>query len=97
MFALGRWEALAPLDRFAIGTPDYPDRSATLIVETDALVAVGARLSGPGIETDARLGLPEVAAFRSNRALFPLGLDFYLTAGDRVAGVPRTSVVEEEV
>jgi alpha-D-ribose 1-methylphosphonate 5-triphosphate synthase subunit PhnH len=52
-FALGTWEALQPLDRFSIGTPEYPDRSATLIVEMPALEATGARLTGPGIETEA--------------------------------------------
>lgn len=94
-FALGRWEALAPLDRFRLGTAEYPDRSATLIVESDALAPEGARLTGPGIETEAHLSLPEVAAFRDNRALFPLGLDFYFTAGNRVAGLPRTTHVED--
>lgn len=33
MFALGDWAALQPLDQFTIRVPDYPDRSATLIVE----------------------------------------------------------------
>jgi len=94
-FALGRWDALAPLDRFAIGTPEYPDRSATLIVETDALIPEGPRLTGPGIEAQAHLSLPEVGAFQANRALFPLGCDFYFTAGDRVAGLPRTTHVED--
>jgi alpha-D-ribose 1-methylphosphonate 5-triphosphate synthase subunit PhnH len=57
-FALGTWEALHPVDRFAIGTAEYPDRSATLIVEMPALSATGARLTGPGIETEAYLSLP---------------------------------------
>lgn len=94
MFALGTWAALTPVDRFAIGTPEYPDRSATLIVDVDTLAAEGARLTGPGIETEARLSLPETAAFAANRALFPLGLDFYFTAGSRLAALPRTTIVE---
>lgn len=94
MFALGSWAALQPLDRFPPGQPDYPDRSATLIVEMEALSAAGARLTGPGIETEARLSLPEVAAFAANRAAFPLGLDFFLTAGARLAGLPRSTRVE---
>ncbi|MFN3955076.1 MAG: phosphonate C-P lyase system protein PhnH [Pararhodobacter sp.] len=94
-FAIGDWAALAPLERFACGQPDYPDRSATLIVEMDALGAHGARLTGPGIRATARLSLPEVAAFRANRALFPLGHDFFLTAGNRLAGLPRSTIVEE--
>jgi len=95
MFALGTWPALAPRDRFAIGTPDYPDRSATLIVEVERLAATGPRLTGPGIEAEARLALPEITAFRANRALFPLGLDFFFTAGDRLAALPRSTTVED--
>ncbi len=93
-FALGTWDALMPLDAYRIGTAEYPDRSATLIVECDALDNAGATLTGPGIQTTERLSLPEVAAFQANRMLFPLGLDFYFTAGDRIAALPRTTKVE---
>ncbi|WP_164738182.1 phosphonate C-P lyase system protein PhnH [Frigidibacter oleivorans] len=93
-FALGDWPGLQPLDRFAVGLPDYPDRSATLIVEMPALEPAGARLTGPGIRDAAWLSLPEVAAFAANRALFPLGFDTILTAGDRLAALPRTTRVE---
>jgi alpha-D-ribose 1-methylphosphonate 5-triphosphate synthase subunit PhnH len=94
MFALGTWSALAPLDAFPVGTPEYPDRSTTLIVETDALSATGARLTGPGIEIEARLNLPDIAALRANHARYPLGLDLFFTAGDRIAGLPRSTKVE---
>lgn len=94
-FALGTWDALCPLDRFAIGTPEYPDRAATLIVERPALTTTGPRLTGPGIETHATLSLPEAAAFRANRALFPLGFDCVFTAGHQIAGLPRSTIVED--
>ena len=93
-FVLGRWEDLHPVARFRIGRPDYPDRSATLIVETDRLVNHGPALTGPGIETAAWLNLPETAAFRANRALFPLGFDTIFTGGDRIAALPRSTRVE---
>ena len=93
-FAIGPWAALQPIDRFAIGEADYPDRSATLIVEMEALSSEGARLTGPGIEHEHHLSVPETAAFQGNRLLYPLGLDFFLTCGDRVAGLPRTTRVE---
>jgi alpha-D-ribose 1-methylphosphonate 5-triphosphate synthase subunit PhnH len=93
-FAVGTWEALLPLEGYPLGTAEYPDRSATLIVECAALEAKGARLTGPGIRDAAWLALPEVAAFRANARLFPLGLDFFLTAGDRVAGLPRATKVD---
>lgn len=94
-FALGTWDALQPLSRFRIREPSYPDRSATLIVELNRLEAQGARLTGPGIETEARLSLPETAAFRANRALFPLGFDCILTCGARLAALPRSTNVED--
>ena len=93
-FALGTWDALMPLERYPSGTADYPDRSATLIVERPELVPRGVTLRGPGIEAQAHLSLPETAAFRRNAARFPLGLDFLFTSGDRVAGLPRTTQVE---
>ena len=93
MFAFGRWDEMLPLTDFRIGTPEYPDRSATLIVEVEDL---GSRheLTGPGIRTRAALTVPDPRAFQLNAALFPLGLDFFLCAGDRLAALPRTTRVE---
>lgn len=95
-FAIGTWDSLQPVSRFAIGQPDYPDRNATLIVEMDALLAKGPRLTGPGIKDVAHLSLPETAAFTANRALFPLGFDCFFTAGAEVAGLPRSTTVEAD-
>lgn len=94
-FAIGIWDALQPVARFAIGTPDYPDRSATLIIEMPRIDPQGARLSGPGIERAAHLSLPETAAFQANRTLFPMGFDCFLTAGSQLAGLPRSTRVED--
>ena len=94
MFVLGEWPALLPLDHYRPGMPDYPDRSATLIVELPDLAAEGAQLSGPGIRANTQLSLPEIEAFRRNAARFPLGLDFFFTCQDRVAALPRSTKVE---
>ena len=96
MFALGRWEELLPLEHWPAGEPAYPDRAATLIVEVAALEGGPVlALSGPGIDGRARLApvLPAGAAkmLRANAARFPLGLDFFFTAGCRVAGLPRST------
>ncbi|KEP71164.1 carbon-phosphorus lyase [Thioclava dalianensis] len=93
-FALGAWEALQPVARFAMGTPDYPDRAATLIVEEAGSNPPNARLSGPGIETQVKAYLPDIAAFQANHAGFPLGFDCLFTARDTVFGLPRSSNVE---
>jgi alpha-D-ribose 1-methylphosphonate 5-triphosphate synthase subunit PhnH len=94
VFAVGAWGALQPVSRFRAGEPDYPDRSATLIVELDRLTNHGPALAGPGIEVATWLSLPETAAFRANRARFPLGFDTIFTQGDRLAALPRSTRVE---
>lgn len=93
MFALGTWDALGPLSSYPIGTSEYPDRSATLIVECADLAAEGATLTGPGIRNTASLSLPETQAFQDNASLFPLGLDFFFTSDDRIAALPRSTKV----
>jgi alpha-D-ribose 1-methylphosphonate 5-triphosphate synthase subunit PhnH len=92
MFAVGLWDSL-PLEAFSLGTPQYPDRSATLIVEVPVLENSGAQMRGPGIEDSALLSLPDTKAFQDNAQHFPLGLDFFFTCGDRLAGLPRTTKV----
>lgn len=93
-FALGRWDDLLPLDSFPIGTPEYPDRSATLIVEMEGSAETPARLSGPGIETTTTSALPALRPFQDNRQLFPQGLDFYFTRGAQLSALPRSTKVE---
>jgi alpha-D-ribose 1-methylphosphonate 5-triphosphate synthase subunit PhnH len=92
--------AMPALDRFDAGTDEYPDRSATVIVQTRALTAgAGRRLTGPGIESEAWLDADGLAAgfwpdLRANRDRFPRGVDVLLTAGASVAALPRTTRVE---
>lgn len=93
-FVLGDWAALAPLGAYRIGTPDYPDRSATLIVEMPELRAEGTGLSGPGIKERAALTLPDPEALRANAAQYPLGFDCLFTCGERIAALPRSTKVE---
>lgn len=93
VFAVGTWDSLGGLESYPIGTSEYPDRSATLIVETDSLSAEGATLRGPGIQDTAQLSLPDTVAFQRNAMLFPLGLDFFFTSWRSVAALPRTTKV----
>ncbi|MEO0774357.1 MAG: phosphonate C-P lyase system protein PhnH [Pseudomonadota bacterium] len=94
-FALGTWEALLPLSAFPVGTPEYPDRSTTLIVEMEDLHSEGAILKGPGIKDVASLNLPDAKLMQANHQHFPMGLDFFLTSGSRVAALPRSTQVSE--
>ncbi|WP_397543676.1 phosphonate C-P lyase system protein PhnH [Roseovarius salis] len=90
-FAIGTWGQLLPLSQYAAGTPEYPDRSATLIVEMQELSKDGTVLTGPGINGRATLSLPDAGEMRANARCFPLGLDFFLTCGGRVAALPRST------
>lgn len=92
MFAVGAWDALLPLSAYQVGTSEYPDRSATLIVEV-AELTTGATLSGPGIKDTSSLNVPNPSALQANHAMFPLGLDFIFTSGDQLAALPRSTEV----
>ncbi|NVK17005.1 MAG: phosphonate C-P lyase system protein PhnH [Rhodobacteraceae bacterium] len=95
-FALGGWQHLQPLNRFRRGTAEYPDRSATLIVEMHSLDVPNAVLSGPGIKEMARMQVPELAALQANAASFPLGLDFFFTSASQITALPRSTRVIAE-
>lgn len=85
------------LSRYAQGTPEYPDRSTTLIVETPALeTGPELRVCGPGVNGVAAFaprGLPGdfVARWAANHAAYPLGLDILFCSGARIAALPRSS------
>ena len=90
-----------PLDRFAVGTAEQPDRSTTLIVQADGLGDGPSRLlEGPGIRGRATLRLDGLAAALWDRLAqgqaaerhegFPLGLDILVVAGGSVLGLPRS-------
>lgn len=91
---------LPSLDSFALGDPETPEQSVTLLIRVDSLTGgTPVVLRGPGIEhtqTISPAGLPE--RFWHERAelapLFPCGIDCYLVCGDTLIGLPRTTRVE---
>lgn len=96
--------SMPALDAFAQGTQEYPDRSTTLILQLPGLEGGGLlAFEGPGINGRATLapkGLPAGFAdqWTANRACFPRGVDLILTAGDRIACLPRSArLVSAEV
>ena len=90
----------APLSAFDPGEDEYPERSATLLIEVEALGSgTPLQLRGPGVPVAremAVVGLPEPfwGEWEANAALFPRGVDLVLTAGRRLAALPRTISVE---
>jgi alpha-D-ribose 1-methylphosphonate 5-triphosphate synthase subunit PhnH len=91
---------MPPLADFDGGTAEHPDRSATLVIQVQALLGgTGRRLTGPGIEREARLdvvGVPDAfwTGLDANHALFPRGVDVVASAGRVIAALPRTTRVE---
>jgi alpha-D-ribose 1-methylphosphonate 5-triphosphate synthase subunit PhnH len=97
-FALvGTPNELPPLAAFARGSEEYPERSATVIVQVSDLSGErGWTLTGPGIDGRATLGAAGlgasfIAEWDANRRAFPCGIDVFFTCGALLAGLPRTA------
>ncbi|MCG7505433.1 phosphonate C-P lyase system protein PhnH [Mesorhizobium retamae] len=81
---------------FPRGTPSYPDRSATLVVQVPLLA--GGRpvsLRGPGIESVVSVepaGLPDGFwdRWNENAANYPIGIDMILADACSIMSLPRT-------
>ncbi len=84
------------LSRFRAGDPIYPDLSATVIIQVESLSnSQGARLQGPGIETEIRLHAPGISTafwpdLKANNEQFPLGVDVMLVSPASICCLPRT-------
>lgn len=94
-----RGAALPDFETFALGTPEYPDRSTTLVIQVDSLTeGPELILSGPGIRGTSSLragALPSdfTTRMQANRALFPRGVDLLLVCGDKVVALPRSTLI----
>jgi alpha-D-ribose 1-methylphosphonate 5-triphosphate synthase subunit PhnH len=80
---------------FAQGSPEYPDRSTTLIVQAERLAGVGHVFEGPGI--DGRIAFTAEPAppdltrqLTANRAAYPCGVDLIFAAATTIAALPRS-------
>ncbi len=89
-------ENMPRLALFAQGHDQYPDSSASLLVQLPSLDnGPAVSLTGPGIRETATIrpaGLPDWFwnDWRLNAAQFPLGVDIFLTCGRTVIGLPRS-------
>lgn len=87
--------------RLPIGTAEYPDRSATLLLPVTSFR--GGRplvLRGPGIETSEEIsvdGLPGgfLETMAANAAGYPLGFDLLLVCDSALVALPRTTKIAE--
>src|SRR5262245_5091893 len=91
--------ALPSLTEFRQGSDEYPDQSATLILQVEGLAEGGLlQLSGPGIAGVTRLAVRGLSdrfwqEWPANNAAFPRGVDVFFTSGTRLCGLPRTTNV----
>ena len=88
--------AMPPLDRFRIGDADYPDRSATILIQVpDLWRGPPVALAGPGVDgrsVIAPSGLPPGfwEQWQRNHAGYPLGVDAFLVGPGEIVGLPRS-------
>ena len=93
---IGNASDLPQLDRFALGSNEYPDRSTTLILQVESLSSGPAyELTGPGINGAAVLQATISAnlfeRLAINATLFPRGIDVVLVHDDAIVAIPRTT------
>ncbi len=87
------------LSIFPVGSDEYPDRSATVILQIDKTSApTTVFLEGPGIEKKLTLSLPgldkEFWQFvQNNHQIYPRGLDFLFCLSNAIVACPRSSKV----
>ncbi len=96
-FALVHSGATLPdFEIFALGTPEYPDRSTTLVVQVDTLsgdqdlIIKGPGIRGTSVLRAGKLPFDFVNRMQANRALFPRGIDLLLVFGAELVALPRS-------
>lgn len=100
IFLLAGADERPKLRDLCAGTPEYPDRSATLILSVDRVdEGAGWRLSGPGIAGSRKFHAQPLNAdfpgeWQANHGRFPQGVDILFTARDRIAALPRSTGME---
>lgn len=90
------WPSLTDMN---IGSDEYPDQSATCVMEVNDLQGdePGAwTLHGPGIQGTRHLsaaGLPAdfLQQWSANHGRFPRGVDVFLVTGTQLLGLPRST------
>jgi alpha-D-ribose 1-methylphosphonate 5-triphosphate synthase subunit PhnH len=101
LYAGDPWPVLSDMQ---LGSDEYPDQSATCIMETRSLQTGGEdqvwSLTGPGIAAPIGLtaeGMPEnfAAQWAVNHSAFPRGVDVILTTATQALGLPRSTALRQ--
>jgi len=80
------------------GTHEYPDRSATLVIQVAGFGGDAVELTGPGLRGSlgfgaAGLGQAFWTAMADNHARFPIGIDVMFAAPGAIAALPRSTAI----
>lgn len=80
------------------GTHEYPDRSATLVIQVTGFARGAIEVSGPGIRASETFGADGLDArfwhaLSENHARFPVGIDVIFAAPGMVAALPRSTAI----
>jgi alpha-D-ribose 1-methylphosphonate 5-triphosphate synthase subunit PhnH len=95
-------DTMPPLGELMLGSDEYPEHSATCVIEVDSFDFESGdqslTLSGPGIEGTLQfhsIGLPLgfEMQWASNHSIFPRGVDVLFTTQTQVIGLPRTTLL----
>ncbi|MFM1815296.1 MAG: carbon-phosphorus lyase [Pseudomonadota bacterium] len=88
-------EGMPPLIAFKQGSPEFPERSSTLLVQVNSFSDKGPFFSGPGIRDTIRfwaeplpVGLQQQLSL--NRTQFPCGVDLVFVGTDAISALPRS-------
>jgi alpha-D-ribose 1-methylphosphonate 5-triphosphate synthase subunit PhnH len=89
------WDSV-DLKSFAQGSPDYPDRSTTVVAQVRSLARrSGLRVCGPGVRGTAEIALEPMphdfcSQWEANHSTFPLGVDLILAHEAELVVLPRS-------
>lgn len=96
-------DTLPQMSSLMLGSDAYPDQSATCIIETQGFDTdvTDLVLQGPGIDCERALkvlGLPDVfiEQWTNNHAIFPRGVDVFLTDATHIVGLPRSTRISRK-
>jgi alpha-D-ribose 1-methylphosphonate 5-triphosphate synthase subunit PhnH len=91
-------DAMPTINTLALGSEEYPETSATCVIEVQKFDAQeqGLVLQGPGIPNRRFLGITGLPKnfelqWAQNHALFPQGIDALLATKTQVVGLPRST------
>ena len=89
------------LSQFHSGEDEFPEQSATLIIQVGGFTAgIGRSFRGPGVETVNRLTIHGLSDrfwkfWEWNHRQYPRGVDVLFTSESTIVGLPRTIEVME--